>query len=271
MPSRVNPDKPAKLLLRVLWDASRGRRGVTRYTGPLGGMSVNKKWMLAASNLIIEPVGKHYEAVYNLFDNMGETGHFALRTGDRVSSEAGTVGMHWSFSVGSILSLLKYAHETNDHLLASRCEKVIIDEVALNNNFTYRGSIYIPAPRVKGKPIDGYRDLFTSMALTGVVPRKRSDYWTRPESIVVSTLRDLIQSGVWDRGLQERSSLQSDLPKLYLPISIQLLWDGGWIASIAKDERSIPQAKLEGICDWVRCSSGRMTWGNDWKKPVPDN
>lgn len=269
LPPGPDLDKPAKAMLRILSDLSRGRKSA-RYTGLLGGMSVNKRWMLAATNYMVESTDPHRDQVLSLFDNMSRTGHMALsnlETG-AVSSEAGTIGMHWSFSVGSVLALMKEACVLEDNELYRRCVSVIQDEIALCSAFTYQGSVYIPAPRVKGKPWDGYRDLFTSMALTGFVPRRKEQFWARPESVVVSLVKWMIQTDMWSADVQAKAA-KADLPKLYLPISTRVLDGGGWIASIARDQWSIPQSKLEGLCDWVRCKDGDVTWGNDWKKPVP--
>jgi hypothetical protein len=267
-----NLEKPAKQMVEILWRASRGE-SPELFTGDPGGLSPNKRLMLAVSKWIVKNSADSREELEELLDNILATGHFCVRTGDRVACEAGSTGMHWSYNVGSIVALLKIAHKRGDAGLADKARTIILNEIGLDRPFVWKGSVHVPGPRVEDKPADGYRDVFYRLA-TGEKVKKKDEYWDQVESIAVTTLRDLINDGVWDDEMQSRAR-SAPMPDLYLPINTKQLGDGGFIAWIEKSTKSEATSKLkEGICDWVRCGDGAgedgVSWGSNWEKPVPE-
>jgi hypothetical protein len=264
-------EKPAKRMLRILWRASRGEQ-TELFTGDPGGLSPNKRLMMAVSEWIVKNSSASRQNVEELLDNILSTGHFCVRIGDRVACETGAIGMHWSFNVGSIVALLKFAHQRGDETLVDKAKTIILNEIGLDRQFFWKGKVYVPGPRIKDKPWDGYRDVFYRLAI-GEKVKKGSDYWNKEGSIAVTTLRDLTNDGVWDEEMQSKARSAS-MPNLYLPINIKQLGDGGWIASIDKTPESEAASRLEGLCDWVRCAddgpNDGFSRGINWENPVPE-
>jgi hypothetical protein len=266
------PEKPAKQMAQILWEASRGEKPEL-FTGDPGGMSPNKRLMLAVAEWVVKPSNTSRRNVKELLDNLLATGHFCVRTGEKVACETGANGMHWSYNVGSIAVLLKFAHKRGNAELVDKSKAILIDEIGLDRHFVWKEKIYVPGPRVENDPWDGYRDVFYKLA-TGEKVQKKDSYWNQANSVAVTTLRDLIDEGAWDAEMQERAR-NAPLPRLYLPICIKQLGDGGWMASIDKTPQSEAAAKLkEGLCDWVRCGDDvgekGFIYGSKWEKPVPE-
>src|SRR5262245_60019775 len=184
----TDADKPAKQMVQILWEASNGGQAkgqVKLFTGNPGGLSPNKRLMMAVAEWVVKNDGGSRKKVEDLLDNIRATGHFCVRTGDKVACETGANGMHWSYNVGSIAVLLKFAHQRGDATLTDKAKAILVDEIGLDRHFVWKGSIHVPGPRVEGKPQDAYRDVFYKLA-TGEKVKKKADYWNQAASIAVT-------------------------------------------------------------------------------------
>lgn len=258
-------NKPAKVMFHLLADAVAGKNidaGTKQLLkGDLGGMSVNKRLMLATLELY--RTGNDAPLI-ELLANMRDTGHLSLQSGaGRVASEAGSPGMHWSFSIAALEAAL--IHTTSGDLIRE-LQGVLLGEVGLCSEFQWKGQIAVPAPRVERAPLDGYRDVWFALVTGAPLRKRREDYWQQPESLAVRLMRDMVREGNWGNEMQ---AVMSPLPKLYLPIQTNAPSDSGWIAWIERTPEAEAQSHNEGLCDWVHAGAHGITYGHNWQQPLP--
>lgn len=270
------------------------------------GGSLNYVFMEKFTRYILIPNIENMHACLDLLNNMFSIGHGSLQSirsdgRDGIRCEQASPGMHWVFTVASVLGgWLETVKNNQSHKeLAAACRQFCYNELDLDTKFLFHGQAVIPAPRVKGGPIfgkpnekqmwpvDGYRDMFVKLAL-GTKVKKPAAYWNSDQSIAVSCMRELIRLKIWTEADTVRAKVAFDmpLPRLYLPIHRRLLHsdgsDAGYIAWIDKTDEAVRAMGKDG-CDWVRCvndgsrmpgAKGRgvvgVTFGYDWSTPVPE-
>lgn len=233
---------------------------------PLGieGGSVNYRLMDDGTAWIVDPSPENKERFLGHLRNMRETGHLSIRGhAFGVACEQGSPGMHWTFNVGSVLGVLKWALIREDAQMIIACVGFLDDELGLDEAHLWRNRIILPAPRVKNekgqRPIDGNRDLFVRM-VNGYKPRKRAKFWAEPQNIVAATLREILRSE------PQLFAPPHAYPKLHLPILKTELPGGGFIAWIEKTPEAEHAMGRDG-CNWVRCAPDGVTYGFDWSEP----
>lgn len=244
----------------------------------LSGGTVNYKLMDAATAWIAAPSPKSERRMLDLLHEMRRIGHLSLEGPKGVACEQGAPAAHWTFNVGSVAGVLKWAHARGHVPLFAAALDFMRDEAWLDLAHTYNGRCILPAPRVKDEkgqgPLDGYRDVFVALVLGDRV-KKSARYWSQPGAIAVATVRevDWVTGGELFRELRKAS-----MPRLYLPIRREHLQreriDEGTLTIDAAGFRSwierTPEAERamgRDGCNWVSAGPDGLAWGYDWEAP----
>lgn len=220
-------------------------------------------------------------------------GHLTIKTANGYACEQGSPGMHGVYDDACPLAGLLRAKPSSD--MFDACREYVLDAAALYREFEFRGSIYLPAPRVKdeerivkGKvvrpmqPVDGYRDTLYAM-LTGQQVKKKEDYWQSPQSIAVWLLREILAN---DRLTRDALAVikSHPVPRLFMPLTRVDLTTGGFLAYA--DDSPVIRDNTIDVCNWLivepgidalshsrqpKARSGGVTLraGYDWEK-VPE-
>lgn len=242
------------------------------------GGSVNYRLMDDTTAYIVDPSRTNQSKLIAHFENMRRTGHMSLTGPHGVACEQGAPGMHWTYNIGSVLGVVRWAHANDHKELQGWAIQCLFDELDLDTKFMWRGESIFPAPRVKDEaesknrnPQDDYRDVFIRLA-TGDKSKvkKPAKYWAHPQAIAVATMRMLLRTRVWGKAQIERAkhAYNMPLPRLYLPILKHGLPEGGYVAWIEKTEESV-RALGKDACNWVRCSTDGVTIGYDFESEPP--
>ena len=253
-----------KELLPRLVGAARGEK-VTPLR--IEGGSVNYRLMDDGTTWIMEPTEANERIFLGYLQEMKEVGHLTLVGPKGVACEQGAPAAHWTFNVGSVVAVCKFAIERKRVKLRAACEDFLIDEVGLNKPFRINKVIALCCPRAKDEkkeaPIDGYRNVFTSLAL-GERVTKSLHYWQEPLAVAVSTFREILPKLGLDFVTRARTA---EMPRLYLPIRRVSLQDGGFLAYIEQTPAAEAAMGSDG-CNWVKSlADGTITYGYDWSTP----
>lgn len=256
-----------------LWDqfvlAVRGSKSA-HHIGIEGG-SVNYRGLDDTTAWILDPSPENRKVLMGHFANMRKTGHMSLAGPKGVACEQGSPGAHRKFNMSWVLAVFKFASSEShfDPGLAREASIVILDEIALTQAFTYKGTSAIPAPRVKDEkgqgPIDGNRDRL-SLVLQGIDPRKIKagrNFWKDDGNLDVILARELIESRSWHVALIQNAQ-EAELPKLYLNIEMFTTTNGGFEARIP-DTPENRKTMGRDACHFVHAGEDGIWWRYDFE------
>jgi len=244
---------------KPLWPLGEGRHGSVNY------------WMMNSFTVWRnDPSAKAEKALLDTYAEFRRVGHLSMEAKGGVATEQGIPGAHWYFNLAPALGTFRFATIEKRVDLEDAALAFLLDEVGLNRAFTYNGWVVMPSPRIKDEkhmtPHDGYRDVFTALAL-GKKAKKSEAYWKDDQSAAVRTMKLIVEEGLWPVSTAQRAKV----PKLYLPIMKSDLPGGGYLAQI-EDTPEARKAIARDACNWVRMGPRILfkegeAYGYDWSEP----